>query len=392
VRRLYALLLLRENEPVALILLQHGGDRPLVLGRMSVVSPSCRGLGLGRYLLRVREQAGLALGADLVYGLAELDNFPQCTHLEKEGHELCGVIPDSEVRRIGGALKYVPEGIYVKLLIGKEELASPDAAQLSPRTAALFCLLHGDKTPALSSAPVEPATQHPAPDSVPDESEDSEAAATWPDVAQLGRRLGLPAGVTVRAASRADAPWLTSLPPAFFPELPYGAPASLGSLRFYEEHVALHGEAQSLTERPCQVFLFEQDAQPILLCVLSYEAWSGTLRCEYGAVAAAHKRRGLATLALRLVRLIGDAVAASAIQVFATLRHPAVQRACERAGFHLWGVLPAFERYEAAAGGVKRGSQALYGISRIPPARSHWPAAASLPAHRARIAAFLRGL
>ena len=124
------------------IVLEHQEDEGAVVGRLSAVSPACRGRGLGRALLRIEEGCGRALGARLVHGLAELDNLPQCALLEAEGRRLCGVVPDSERRRVApGVTRYVPEAVYIKTLVAAEDLLWPEPAQLTPATTRLFQIL-----------------------------------------------------------------------------------------------------------------------------------------------------------------------------------------------------------------------------------------------------------
>jgi GNAT superfamily N-acetyltransferase len=298
-RPVWALQLHSAAEIVGVAILEFADGEQALFGRMSAVAPAWRGRGLGRALLRAMERAGRAIAADLVFGLAELDNLPQCALLESEEWLLCGLVPESERRLVApGVMRYVPEAIYVKILAPTETLLWPTAANLTPRTAALWRLL---RLPGLD--------------------------------------LALPAVAEVPAAPRPV-------------ELD---PALLARLR----------------QRPGGTTTW-----PDLRLL--------------GVIDPRYQRSGLAAHQLSFMVLLARAIEAETVMSWATLRHQGAQRAVERAGWQLWGVIPASERY-ATATGMGRGAEALYGLSLVPPEKAHWPALGALPAQRAALVRQLFG-
>ena len=76
-RDLYVLVLRTDRDIVGGTIIEYDADENTVVGRMSFVSSSVRGLGLGRALLRVQKSLAIARGAQSTWGLVELDNPAQ---------------------------------------------------------------------------------------------------------------------------------------------------------------------------------------------------------------------------------------------------------------------------------------------------------------------------
>src|SRR5215510_5634597 len=99
-RPVYVLLLRSATALVGYWAGEYEAVERAIVGRMSLVDPRFRGRGCGRALIEAHVLVGQAIGADLAYGFAELDNRPQCAILERAGFTLCGVVPNSEVRYV----------------------------------------------------------------------------------------------------------------------------------------------------------------------------------------------------------------------------------------------------------------------------------------------------
>ncbi|MCY1058221.1 GNAT family N-acetyltransferase [Nannocystis sp. SCPEA4] len=376
--------LLREGEElVGILVLEYDAAEHALIGLLSAVSPRKRGCGLGRALIRADEILARAAGAHVVYGFVELDNLPQGASLEREGRRLYAIIPDCDVRRFaGGATKYVPEGVFLKVLLPPEELLWPDPADLLPRTAALFGMVE-----SLEAAASVQFGACPPPALPPiDLSVAARPMDTWPDVAVLAREVDLPPGCSVLQLRREDIPRVISM----FRASCCDVAAELTSASFYEE-VALAGEEQRIAERPWHVFTVERDGELVGVPYSFYDSQAHTLRIGPGDIDPQDRSQRCGAQLIRLSVLLARAIGAEAVVTRATLRHRRAQIAAERAGLCLWGLIPASERVLVGPGVIKRGFEAFYGVSLVPPEQSRWPTPVSLPPHRAAWARFVRG-
>jgi hypothetical protein len=310
--------------------------------------------------------------------LVELDNHAQRAALSAAGWRPCGIVPDSERRTVApGVVKYVPEAIYARSLVAPEALLAPRPEDMTPRVAALLALLDsGAEPPALpTTGPSRPMALDPAvaAELGPRRSQE------WPDVRLLARQFELPAGVVVRAIERRDLLRLPALLGEWFPDTSVGSQAHLLSPDFYHEQVALGGEDNRLAERPVHGWVAEAAGEVLGAAFCSYDVPGSTLRCDFGAVDPRHRRSGLAHAVTPLFGLIGQAIQAETVVGWASMRHPATQRACERGGWGLWGIIPASERYATPEGRVVHAPEALYGFSTVPPEEARWPDRGALP-------------
>ncbi len=376
-RRLYALLLKSGREPIGIHILEYGPYSNLI-GRMSVVSPLRRGQGLGAYLMRAKLKMGKAIGASLLYGVAELDNHAQCRHLKHEGYLLCGVIPDSEIRRVKDQVCYVPEGIYARPLVAPSCLSFPDPAKLSTQVRSLFSLLRLPGTPAALLQPdgldtlsavsaLAPHAMEPAPPGHP-------RPTTWPDVERFSAHIPMPDDVRVRATSRQE---MLAILRRWSPE-----PAEL---RCIEADVSPFDESPERREWPPLGLLLERRAAPLMLCCISYDSHGDTVQIERVVGALGIRTSVVATQLLSLVVRMGQAVGARVISAWAPLHCLDVQHMFERGGFSLWGLIPAADSLLEEDGRLARGFRAVYGISLVPQEQTHKPDASSLPPDRAAI-------
>lgn len=368
------------------IVLECKPDEGTVVGRISTVAPEFRGRGLGRALLRIQEACARSLGARTVYGLSEFENRAQSTLLEKEGWHLCGVVEDSERRRdeTGLAHHYVPEGIYMKVLVPEADLLWPEPDQLTPQTARLFRLLDFPGAPphlagngAVPDALLALQSPEPRPNAFDVGAElplPPREDGRWPDVALLTEPLRVPSQFRLRALRRADIPEFISALPAWFPDIVSGREACFLDPAFYDTHVALAGEEQRFMHRPVHIMVMvsAEDDGIAALSINSYDPESYTLFVHCGVIAPCHRGTGLGSRLLPFVVHLGRALGAETIMAWATLRHIGMQFGCERAGWRLWGLIPASERYEVD-GATRYGFEALYGVTLVPKALSSWP-------------------
>lgn len=388
-----ALRLRDDHGLAALLVLEHQAGERALLGTISVVAPRWRGRGLGRVLIQATDVVAGAIGVDLVYGFTELENVAQGRILESEGYWLCGLIPDSERRRIApGLMRNVPEALYIKPRLPAERLLWPDPRQLSPRALRMFRLLDFPGTPAALTA--HPAATPEPLGAVPPVAPAVAARLarpdhTWPDVAVLSEQLDLPAGFRIRGLARADIPRVIEQVASWFPDLRDSVRAFLLDPAYYEEQVALDGEDQDYQARPGHVFtVWDRDALVLVTCA-RFDEDGSTLLNDFAALDPRYRRQGIGDRVMPLLGLIGRAMGIETVLGWSTLRHPAAQRAVERGGWQLWGLIPASERYRD--GGVDRGGfEALYGASLVPAEQSYWPPLDTLPPRLAALCRLVR--
>jgi GNAT superfamily N-acetyltransferase len=391
-RPVLVLLLESETTLVGYLATEFDAAERALAGRLGLVAPAFRGRGYGQVLADSHAAIGRALGAHLAHGLVELDNHAQIAALERAGFALCGVLPNSEVRRVAGVARHVPEALYVSVLDSSLDLLWPEPEALEPRTAALMKLLFDfgepGEIPATSVTGFIPELDPPVAARL---AARPGGIATWPDIALLAPQLSLPGDLRLRQLARSDIPGMMALLPRWFPGLVGSSRECLLTASYYEESVALAGEDASTDRRPVYAFVIDSGAEPVAFGCGEYRAAQALLRAEIGAVAPRVRGSGLAAVMATLLVLVGRAIGADMIITWATLRHRLAQRMGERCGFRLVGIVPASDREQISPGVVKHVFEAVYAISLVPDAQTHRPPSASLSPRMASVASFILG-
>lgn len=113
-------------------------------GTMTVVAPGVYGRGLGAVSARATVGVAEAIGADLAYALAALDNHASRKALEAAGMSLCAVVPGCERKLLAsGDVAWVAEALYVRAFAAEALRVQPAASLLTPAVAAMFSTLTG---------------------------------------------------------------------------------------------------------------------------------------------------------------------------------------------------------------------------------------------------------
>ncbi|MCX4240046.1 GNAT family N-acetyltransferase [Paraliomyxa miuraensis] len=390
-RPVHVLLLEAEVAPVGYLAIEYDAHSRTMLGRLSVVDPRFRGLGLGGALVQASVDVTRAMGIASIFGLVELDNRAQCASLDRAGHLLCGITPDSDRKPVGpSTIRYVPEAVYVNLLVPPDELVWPDAEALRPATAALMKLLFDHGEPPESSA---------SPVTMPRPRLGEAAAArcrarpegTWPDIRWLAEDLHLPPGVTARTLARADVPALIGMLAALDPRLDEAPDPRLLDPSFYEQHVALAGEDASIERRPVHAWVVEREGRIEALHHATHDPERSTLTGRLSTPASRRTGAELQALLPRWLSLVGPLLDVETLLCWVDLRERSGQLACERSGLRLLGFYPASDRITVAPGVVRHGFHAIYGASQVSPERSHVPARSAMSPRVAALADFVLG-
>jgi hypothetical protein len=137
---------------VSCVLLAAEEDGRILSGTMTVVSPAAYGKGLGGVSARVTVGVAEAIGADLAYALAALDNHASRKALEAAGMSLSAVVPGCERSLTSdGEEVWVAEALYVRQLASEVPVEAPCARLLTPAVATMVEAVTG-------AAPTDHAT------------------------------------------------------------------------------------------------------------------------------------------------------------------------------------------------------------------------------------------
>ncbi|MFO1414207.1 MAG: GNAT family N-acetyltransferase [Burkholderiales bacterium] len=184
----------------------------------------------------------------------------------------------------------------------------------------------------------------------------------WPTVAELARLVPLPAGYAYEQLRRADVPELIAAIERWHPDIRVGAGSAYLRPAFYDEKVTLAGEA----ERDTYAVVFRH--QGAMAGVWSWDREPDALTI-YGrllVVAPEHRGSKIAASAMLGTERLARQCGAEFMYVMATLKVPHMAMALERAGYHLLGFLPGYDREVVADGTVRRVFEAVYAKVLVP--------------------------
>ena len=133
------LMYMKGEQLVGMASMEREPDALSVYGRLAVVDPKHQGAKLASTGMAVMDGMGLHRGAEFLYVLATMKHPYAQMLLERRGYRLLGFIPgyDREVRS-DGKVHRVFEALYAKVLTSEAGLLSPNPADQTPNTRALF--------------------------------------------------------------------------------------------------------------------------------------------------------------------------------------------------------------------------------------------------------------
>jgi hypothetical protein len=151
-------------------------------------------------------------------------------------------------------------------------------------------------------------------------------------------------------------------------------PALIDRLSTWHRDISVGGASCYLQEQYYYSKVFFTDAQEQesvvltlkhadeLVGMFSYTLDLATQSIYAGLGVAAPEYRGsnLAHAGMTLVEAVARRLGMGFVFGLATLKHPYVQRACERAGWQLVGIAPGYDREWVAPGVMKRVYEAIY--------------------------------
>ncbi len=173
----------------------------------------------------------------------------------------------------------------------------------------------------------------------------------WMTVEEMGVRSPLPEGYRYALLERPEVPALISFLRHWFPGIAVGAGSCYLRESFYDRRVHLADDALP-RERDIAVVLIKHADEIVAMFSAQRDRDTLSLYGRLGAVAQSHRHLRLAESALALTEVLGRAMGMGMAFGMATLHVPYMQRALEKLGFTLIGIVHP--------GVVKRVYEAVY--------------------------------
>ncbi|MGF6962487.1 hypothetical protein [Paraburkholderia youngii] len=115
-------------------------DTLSLYGRLVVVAPKHRGVGLCRKCIMLAELIGQRIGMGMIYGMATLKTPNVQLAFEALGWRLIGIAPGYDREMVApGVVKRVYEAVYAKVLVSECEMLRPQTRNLTRGTRRIFC-------------------------------------------------------------------------------------------------------------------------------------------------------------------------------------------------------------------------------------------------------------
>jgi len=180
--------------------------------------------------------------------------------------------------------------------------------------------------------------------------------SAWPSVAQLGASAPLPDGYRYEQLSRSRVSDLIAFLSDCYPDIEVGNASCHMREDFYASRACLTGE----DDRDFLVMLFMRGDELAGMFSTERDLDGEVLYGRIGAIAPAHRGRGLAVAFLTMMEALGQAVDAGMVYGLATLKYPQMQRGFEHRGWRLVGIMPGFDMERVGPGVVKRVYESVY--------------------------------
>jgi hypothetical protein len=193
-------------------------------------------------------------------------------------------------------------------------------------------------------------------------------------VEELAAAAPLPDGYRYELLGRSRISELVDFLRACYPGIEVGNASCHLREDFYASRASLAGEGDG----DFFVVLFMHGDEVAGMHSTERDVDSEVLYGRIGAIAPAHRGRGLAIGFLAMMEALGRAVGAGMVYGLATLKYPQMQRGFEHRGWQLVGIMPGFDRELVAPGVVKRVYESVYVKLLIPETELLCPSAGDL--------------
>ncbi len=181
---------------------------------------------------------------------------------------------------------------------------------------------------------------------------------SWFDLKQVTTAVGFPEGYLCELLHTTETEALIQKLSVWFPEIAVGVASSYLRPAFYADQVHFDGDASA--QKDIVVFVIKHNGELVGMASFQREPNGKVLYGRVGALAAAHRRTGLASAIVRLQEGVARAAGMDATFVLATLSNPHIQLGYERIGWALVGIAPGYDREVDKNGEVKRVYEGIY--------------------------------
>jgi hypothetical protein len=182
------------------------------------------------------------------------------------------------------------------------------------------------------------------------------------DLIRLIAQAPLTTGYRFELPQLADIPPLVTALAGWFPDIGVGSASCYLQPPFYAQKVwLLDGTAQDNI-----VLLLKKDAATVGMFACKTDDITQSVYAGLGVAAAGHRGANVAQAGMVFTEALGRQRCMGFVYGMATFRHPYAQRAFERAGWHLVGIMPGYDLEQVAPGTIKRVYEAVYAKSLVP--------------------------
>ena len=178
----------------------------------------------------------------------------------------------------------------------------------------------------------------------------------WPTVETMSAMTPLPEGFRFERLKRSDVPALIEAIGRWHPDIAVGGGSCYLRESFYDESVALEGEA----EKNVLVALFRHGDEMAGMWSWEQEPDALTLYARLIVIDPRYRSAKLASKVIPMAERAGRAMGAEFFFGLATLKIPHMQHALESAGWQLIGFTSGYDQEQVAPGVVKRVFEGVY--------------------------------
>jgi hypothetical protein len=179
---------------------------------------------------------------------------------------------------------------------------------------------------------------------------------TWPTVDQLTALAPPPEGYAYAFATRAEIGPIILALNEWYPGITVGNASCHMRESFYTDRVWLGDGA----ERDFLVTMLKRQGEIAAIFSVERDVDSRVIYGRIGTISPAHRGANLSRALLALGEAIGRSMSMGMVYGLATLKYPYFQRAFERMGWQLIGIMPGFDQELVAPGEVRRVYEAIY--------------------------------
>jgi hypothetical protein len=181
----------------------------------------------------------------------------------------------------------------------------------------------------------------------------------WRDMHEMLDGLPYPAGCSVEQLARADVEPLTRKLQSWYPDIRVGSESRHLEPAFYEREFYLRGEDP---ERPLIGMIIRSlDSGEIIgFQALERNPRGLQISSPMGVAEPSQRGLGLGSFGTQTLEKIGRSIGAEIAFYYSTLKIPQAQKAAERQGYRLVGIVPGFDVDALAPGVVRRVYEGLY--------------------------------